>query len=246
MKAILLAAGRGSRMGSLTENQPKCMVQLSGKSLVEWQLQALHHAGIKDVGIVTGYRDDMFAQIGTRRFHNSRWAETNMVMSLMCADEWLSRDTCIVSYSDIIYPASYVSMLMNAAGGIVITYDKDWLSLWSRRFENPLADAETFDVDDDGRVTDIGHKTELISAIRGQYMGLLKFTPIGWKWVIDYLSTLAPDARDRLDMTSLLQRLIKQGRVINTVPVRGGWGEVDNEQDLHLYHTMISEGTLTL
>ena len=101
MKAIILAAGRGSRMKHLTDTQPKCLVELNGKSLLDWQLKALRDAGITEIAIVTGYRRQLLVNRGLIEFYNPRWAETNMVSSLACADEWLTTEPCIVSYSDI-------------------------------------------------------------------------------------------------------------------------------------------------
>ena len=56
MKAIILAAGRGSRMCQLTEEQPKCLTKLAGKSLLEWQQEALKATGIQEIVVVGGYR----------------------------------------------------------------------------------------------------------------------------------------------------------------------------------------------
>ena len=56
MNAIILAAGRGSRMKNLTSDKPKCLVQLNGKTLIQWQLDALNQAGISNIAVVTGYR----------------------------------------------------------------------------------------------------------------------------------------------------------------------------------------------
>ena len=89
MKAIILAAGRGSRMKNMTDDRPKCMVELRGKPLLEWQLTALHEAGISEIAIVTGYKRELLANRAPMEFHNPRWAETNMVSSLACAQEWL-------------------------------------------------------------------------------------------------------------------------------------------------------------
>ena len=55
MKAIILAAGRGSRMGNLTAKHPKCMTVLFNKKLIEWQFLSLNHTSISEIGIVTGY-----------------------------------------------------------------------------------------------------------------------------------------------------------------------------------------------
>ena len=222
-------------MGSLTAEMPKCLVQLGGRPLLEWQISALRNAGVERIGIVTGWQPEQLMSRGLETFHNLRWAETQMVMSLACASEWLAKDTCIVSYSDIFYPAAAVRALMAAVGDIAITYDPNWLALWSRRFADPLSDAESFETDAEGLVTDIGRKTEDVQKIKGQYMGLLKFTPKGWQAALKLLSSLEPRYRDRLDMTGLLQRLIATRHEIRAIAVEGPWGEIDNELDLALY-----------
>ena len=68
MKAIILAAGRGSRMKSLTDEQPKCLIELRGKTLLEWQLGALREAGIAEIGIVTGYKRELLSNRGLVEF----------------------------------------------------------------------------------------------------------------------------------------------------------------------------------
>ena len=92
MKAIILAAGRGTRMKALTEEKPKCLVELDGQSLLEKQLNALRQAGIEDIAIVTGYRRELLIPFNLVEFHNPRWAETNMVTSLACAEQWLQSE----------------------------------------------------------------------------------------------------------------------------------------------------------
>ena len=61
MKAIILAAGRGSRMKELGDQLPKCLIELRGKPLLEYQLQTLRQAGIDEIALVTGYRNELFA-----------------------------------------------------------------------------------------------------------------------------------------------------------------------------------------
>lgn len=239
MKAIILAAGRGSRMGKLTEDMPKCLVQLDGKPLLKWQMDALNGAGITEIGIVKGYMSYMLNEPGIKYFENHRWSETNMVVSLCYAEEWLKSDTCIISYSDIVYTDRAVSKLINAKGDIVITYDRNWLELWQRRFENPLSDAETFLVNDKGCLIEIGSKAKSLDEIEGQYMGLLKLTPEGWKQIKDFLSSLNSKECDCIDITSLLSKLTKSGVVINTIRIDDSWFEVDNENDLNLYNSLI-------
>lgn len=236
MKAIILAAGRGSRMKNLTDERPKCLVELRGKSLLEWQLQALRNAGIDDIAIVTGYKRDMFSQWKLTEFHNQRWAETNMVSSLACAEEWLKAEPCIVSYSDIFYGAAAVTSLMSCDASLAVTYDPQWLKLWEKRFGDPLLDAETFRLNDNGCLTEIGNKPNAVDEVQGQYMGLLRFTPEGWNEVMQIRNRLTSIECDKMHMTGTLQRVIEAGRVaIVAVPYLGEWGEVDSAEDLSVY-----------
>ncbi len=237
MKAIILAAGRGSRMKDMTNDRPKCLVELRGKPLLEWQQAALRAAGFDEIGIVTGYRREMLADRGMHEFHNPRWADTNMVSSLACARDWLLAEPCLVSYSDIFYSAAAVRALMDSDAPLAITYDPDWLQLWQQRFGDPLLDAETFRLQPDGQtLAEIGNKPRSMEQVQGQYMGLLHFTPAAWQAVETLRAGLAPEIRDRMHMTGTLQRLIEAGSPpITALPYRGHWGEVDSAEDLAAY-----------
>jgi len=247
MRAIILAAGRGSRLGHLTGDRPKCLVELEGKPLIERQIRALRRGGVDEIGVVRGYRAEMIEFPGLSYFANERWAETNMVMSLAAAAPWLSTAPVIVSYGDIFYRSELVRGLAGAPGELVITYDRAWRFLWTRRFADPLADAETFRIDDAGRLLEIGGKTNRIEDIQGQYMGLLKFTPPAWRAVEALLDALDQPSRDCLDMTGLLRRLLAAGAIsIDTFGTEGQWGEIDNPEDVALYRDMVKKGELLL
>jgi len=246
MRAIILAAGRGSRLGSLGDGRPKCLVELSGKPLIARQVAALRGGGASEIGVVRGYRADMIRLPGITYFENPRWSETNMVGSLCAAAQWLRNGPVIVSYADIFYSSEVVRALVEAPHDLAISYDPDWRTLWSRRFADPLSDAETFRADAAGRLLEIGGKAKVIDEIAGQYMGLLRIAPAAWRAIEGLLEGLDSQARDKLDMTSLLRRLLGQDFPIATVAAEGQWGEVDSASDLALYERMISDGLLQL
>ena len=235
MKGIILAAGRGSRMGERTKELPKGMTQLYGKTLIEHQMEKMKEAGLNSIAVVRGYKAEKIDFAGLEFFDNLRWNESNMVRSLTCAADALASETCIISYSDIYYHAEAISLLMNCEADIAITYNTNWYSLWSERFENPLDDAETFEIDEHHIVREIGKRAKDLSQIQGQYMGLLRFTPAGWKKIKAYLDQVGDQAVDKLDMTSLLSALIEQGIEIVGIPYDGVWLEIDSESDLKLY-----------
>ena len=247
MRAVMLAAGRGSRLGHLGADRPKCLVEFVGKPLIERQIAALRRGGVDEIAVVRGYRAEMIDLPGLSYFLNQRWAETNMVMSLTSAAAWLRSEPVIVSYGDIFYRSELVRGLAGAPGRLVISYDRDWRRLWTRRFSDPLADAETFRINADGELLEIGGRTTRIEDIQGQYMGLFKFTPPAWSIVEALLATLDAPARDKLDVTGLLRRLLAGNELsIGTFGADGQWGEVDNAQDVALYEDMVRAGELHL
>ena len=247
IRAVILAAGRGSRMGQLGGDRPKCLVELDGKPLIERQIAALRRGGVDEIGVVRGYHAEMIDLPGLCYFSNDRWAETNMVMSLAAAAPWLRSGPVIVSYADIFYTSELVRGLAGASGQLVITYDRAWRRLWTRRFADPLTDAETFRMNATGQLLEIGGKTSRIEDVEGQYMGLLKFTPPAWSVVEALLDTLDPLIRNSLDVTGLLRRLLAESTItIGTVGTDGQWGEIDNPEDVALYQEMVREGELRL
>lgn len=242
MKALILAAGRGSRMGALTSDRPKGLVRIGGRSLIERAVESLRCGGCDEIGIVAGYRRELVERCADRIFFNERWPETNMVASLAAAAEWLRREPVIVSYSDIFYPAEIVSALMHCKSQIAIAYDPSWRRLWEARFGDPLSDAESFRLDPHGLLAEIGRKNVTYADIEGQYMGLLKTTPQGWAEIESARDGMMPDRRDKLDMTSLLSLLVQRGVPIHAVACRGPWGECDCESDMRLYDRWFAEG----
>lgn len=249
-RAVVLAAGEGTRLRPLTEDRPKCLVELAGRPLLAWQLTALGAAGIDDVTIVTGYRADQIAG-GSRRVHNPRFAETNMVASLMCArDAFDGTDDVVIAYGDIVYEPRLVTALTGARSDVAIVMDRAWARLWELRMEDPLADAETLRLDPDGYLVELGRTPRTRADIEGQYVGLILVRArAGAEWC-DRYDALDPEGpyegrdRDHMFMTAYLQLLIDAGVRVDAVPVDGGWLEVDTLEDLAAYETLRDRGEL--
>ena len=85
---------------------------------------------------------------------------------------------------------------MESKAGLAVTYDPHWLKLWKKRFGDPLIDAETFRLNSDKSLVEIGNKPKSLSEVEGQYMGLLRFTPAGWNEVLRIRDGLSAAERD--------------------------------------------------
>ena len=232
MRALILAAGRGSRLGSLTQEKPKAFVNFLGQSLLDRAITTLNLARIDDLAIVTGYRSEAFSKYTLKKFHNEDWQNTNMVNSLFCADDWLIQD-CIVVYSDIFFNENIINKLKKSKSALSLAFDTNWLTNWQLRFRNPLCDLETFKLDSKGNVMEIGGKVTNLSEIEGQYMGIFKLTPKSWKEIKNFVKSLPLELSLKISITELFKLMISlNATLIKGVPNSEAWGEIDSESDL--------------
>jgi len=236
INAIILAAGRGSRLDATTDALPKCLIRIAGRRLLDRQIESLSKGGVDNIGIVTGYGAAHLSREPLFRFHNTLWESTDMVASLKCATTWLSNSPCIVSYSDIFYDQGAIDSLVTSDADLAITFDPKWLDQWKARFSDPLSDAETFQFNKAGYLTEIGNKADNVSEIQGQYMGLLRFTPLGWGAFLQAISSFSTKELISLHITTVLNRIVQIGSVkIQVLPFSGVWGEIDTPRDLELF-----------
>jgi len=236
--AIILAAGRGSRLGQLTDQKPKCLTHLANRPLLKWQQQALNECGIHHHVLVGGYRVEQLNQFSSQVLTNPQWDSTGCIHSLLQARDILNQHSTLVIYSDCLHQTSILNSLLDQPGDLVIPYDQQWHHLWQQRFQDPLSDAETFRVNHHGYLTEIGQQPQSIQEIEGQFMGLLKTTPTGWQQLLTSIQRCPFELRQQLDMTTLLQRAVNEQTNILTMPVNGGWCEVDSTEDARLYEKL--------
>ena len=204
------------------------------------QIHAFKKAGIDDIAIVTGYKREQLEQYNLKEFYNDKWYKTNMVRSLMCAGDWLKKYRCIISYSDIIFNYNAINLLANSKYKLCLTFDPNWLQIWKLRFENPLDDAESFIIDENQNILDIGKKPTSINEIMGQYMGLLKLTPSSWKVLSNFLLKTKEYKIDKMYLTDLLQGIILSSLIkVKGLPHNHFWAEFDSSKDLKVFESLI-------
>ena len=250
-RALILAGGQGTRLRPLTNDKPKCLVELCGRSLLSRQVETLHSCGINDIHIVTGYLKEKIEAQGFNTSYNSRFDKTNMVESLFSALAFIEQTgDLIISYGDIVYEPGNLQRLLDCDNEIAIMVDRKWADLWLLRFENPLEDAETLILDDDNYITELGKKSENYDSSQGQYTGLIKLRSDKTKDFIAFYNDLDRDAIydgkdfDNMYMTSFIQLLINKGWKVKACMVDSGWLEIDSIEDLDTYENMQSNGVL--
>ena len=135
MKTIILAAGQGTRLRPLTDDRPKCMVEINGRSMIRRQLDVMNSCGIReeDITIVCGYCADALqnelSNTGISFVNNKEYEDTNMVYSLMCAKSVLEKnDDILISYGDIIYNEAVLQKILQSGASSTVDVDDGWIS----------------------------------------------------------------------------------------------------------------------
>ena len=247
MKLIILAAGEGKRLRPYTEKLPKCLVNLKEKPLLSHQLSSIKRCNISDdnIALVGGYKSEQLDQFSIKTFINPKYSSTNMVSTLFCAKDFMKSDEdLVISYGDIIYEEKVLRTLLSSNAEMSVVADENWEKLWRLRMTNPLDDAETFIMDDNCLIEELGNKPNTIKEVQAQYIGLIKvrgdmvqkFKEIYSQ--IDKTANFHGQDFDNMYMTSFIQYLIDYGWQVKASLIKNGWIEVDTVQDLESYDQM--------
>jgi|TARA_B100001105_G_C22366994_1_gene433111 phosphoenolpyruvate phosphomutase len=252
IKGIILAAGEGKRLQHLTKDCPKCMVKLFGKSLLEHQIDAFRKCGINDITVIKGHKGEMINFSGIKYYENKDYKSTNMVETLFCALHELNGPT-IISYGDIIFEKKVLEKLILSKSEISVVIDQNWKEYWSIRMSEIKEDVESLKLNSAGDIVDIGQKVKDVEEIGGQYIGLMKFGQNGIQNLKEFYflcKEKSSGGKNPLNqklpfkksyMTDLLQGLIHAGYKLTSIPINGGWLELDTINDYDLYNNLKKE-----
>lgn len=245
MKAIIVAAGRGKRLGSNTDSIPKCMVRVGGRPMIERQLEALGRGGIGPdrVHVVRGYLAEVLTRSypHLRYFDNTEWETNNILASLMYAAPAFDDDV-VFSYADIVYAPEVMEALLAApAADALLIVDRRWADTYEGRDQHPVSEAELTRVEG-SRVTRVGKRAVPAEHAAGEFIGLARFSRetmrrMHGEWQrlaatgLDLPFGLAPRLRVAY-LTDMLNHLLEQGLDARPVYIDGRWREIDTEQDL--------------
>ena len=243
MKAIFIAAGEGSRLGNLTNDLPKPLVDVNGKSVIERQISLLRKNNVNDIVVVTGYKKEKFTLKNIEYVHNPNFREQEQTGSLMAARSKIVGDVLIM-FSDILFEEIILQQMLNSKGDIVIAIDKDWEKSYEERHDNPKSKADKVLIKDD-KVIQISAKNIEVKNDNyvGELLGLMKLSTKGSKILIEQYEKLENSHTGKFhDAASLkkakfvdvLQELLSLGIIITPVSIKGKWCEIDTKHDLEI------------
>lgn len=242
MKAIILCAGQGNRLRPLTDNHPKGMIEIDGKTILDRQIELFKSVGIDNIYIIKGYKEEAVsvAQSTVKFFINNDYQITNMVSTLFVAKEILDGDV-IISYADILYSETVLKSLLESKNDLSVVIDYEWESYFKERFEDPFEDAESLIINND-LIINIGKPNPKPNEVQGQYIGLMRFKGEGLEFIKEILKKAKKNNNtigwgrkvSQAYMTDLIQELINYKLEVTPVGIHGGWLEIDTLIDYHL------------
>jgi choline kinase len=240
MKAIIIAAGPGSRLNPLTDDKPKCMLELKGKTLLQHQIDALRGAGIDRIALIKGYKKEMINCPDLVYYVNDNYQNNNILHSLFYAEEEMN-DEFIAAYSDIFYTKDIVKRLLDSKEDISIVVDIDWRGYYEGRTDHPIEEAENVIFDANNNLVNIGKILPDKETVHGEFIGMMKCSKKGALVFRKYFHRLKqiysgkPFQRasvfEKAYLTDIFQDMADYGVKINCVIIEKGWAEIDTIQD---------------
>jgi phosphoenolpyruvate phosphomutase len=232
--AVLLAASRGSELADLTKDKPKCMLDIRGTSILQRQVEALRNHDIRDITVVTGYKDAAVNVADVVKVRNGDFATTGEAVSLAVARNALSGE-CIVAYGDIVYRPFILSMLMAKEADIAVIVDAARAGRNEAGTGTDVASCSvpfTPDFLDDMPVT-LNAIGAGVTRVDGRWVGLMKLSAACATRFGAELDAMAADGTlAKATIPDVLNRLIAAGEKPAVIYIAGNWLDVNDVFDL--------------
>ncbi|MFO0756351.1 MAG: phosphocholine cytidylyltransferase family protein [Byssovorax sp.] len=245
MKAIIIGAGRGSRLRHLTDEIPKTLVPILGRPMLDSILDALAFGGFarSDVIFICGYR----AEVIKERYpdltyvENRDWENNNILASLLTAREHLT-EGFVSTYADIVYRPEIVADLVRSPHDLTLACDTAWRRRYVGRSQHPETDAEKMRAEGE-RVVELSRRIASERA-SGEFIGVMKASPAGASRLIAafdearaaFAGKTYREGRsfEKAYLIDLLAAMLEQGEAMHRVDTDGGYMEIDTLEDASL------------
>ena len=239
-KALIIAAGLGSRLKKHTENLPKCMLDFGGKTLLQRQLDAYKKNSITDISVIRGYKKEKIKYKGLKYFENTDYKNNNILNSIFYAEDFINGNI-IISYSDILFDSTVIKRLLKSNHDISVVVDIDWRGYYVGRKDHPISEAENVIFNSNNEVEKIGKINTGTEEVHGEFIGMVKLTDSGAQIFKEHFHRLKkiywnkPFQRAKIFqkayLTDFIQELVDIGIKVHCVIIESGWKEIDTVED---------------
>ena len=243
MRAIILAAGSGLRLGQHTKDIPKALLDLNGKSILERQISLLREHGINEIFVVTGYKREKYTLKYIQYLFNPRYSKTEQLASMMVAREKILGDVLII-FGDILFDNQTLQQILATNDDdIGIAIDLDWEKSYNERTDNPKSLADKVLINQT-KILQISAKEiplDIKNQTVGEFLGIIKLSTNGSKIIIKRYEELEQshvgkfhdaDSLEKAKLVDILQELIDFKIEISPIIITGEWCEIDTLKDL--------------
>ena len=239
-KALIIAAGLGSRLKKHTENLPKCMLDFGGKTLLQRQLDSYKKNNISDISLIRGYKKEKINYKGIKYFENNDYKNNNILNSIFYAEKIINGNI-IISYSDILFDPSVVERTLKSDHDISVVVDIDWRGYYVGRKDHPISEAENVIFNSNNEVEKIGKINTGNEEVHGEFIGMIKLSNRGTEIFKEHFHRLKkiywnkPFQRAKIFqkayLSDFIQELVDIGIKVHCVIIESGWKEIDTVED---------------
>ena len=232
-KAVVLAAGTGSRLNEITRHIPKGMIRINGKYIFEIILENIAKSGIREVIFVVGYKRRQFVPLIQRASErlginvtfitNTIYKKTNTMYSFWLAREYLD-SAFIYLHGDLIFEGKMLAEFMASPSGNAILVDTKF----------PLDWDDAMKVISHGDGIKYMSKSITISEMDGIAIGIYKFDKLGAKKLLQIVDKLIKKRVDKSWVSEAINILAKDTKINLEKNTRYSWVDVDNLADLKM------------
>ena len=243
MKVIILAAGRGTRLGHHTKEIPKGLVDVNGKSIIERQIELFKKNGIAEIIIVRGYKKEKFCWDNVTFIDNEDFANNNQLASLVLAQNMVFGSVLIL-FGDLIFEQAILDQILASSSDISIAVDLNWKERYDENRNNQFPALAEIEND---KITRISENKSLVrKKSSGEFFGIMKLSSKGSKILTDVIEKTKHHKGKFHDSHSfamgkipdIIEEVIDLGFTIKPILVSGKWFEVDTILDLEKAKTM--------
>jgi len=241
MKVIIVAAGLGSRLGNITKETPKGLVNINGKSILERQIFLFKKYGVSDITVIIGPYSEKYSFRNVSYIQDTKYIEHDLLSSLMLARS-IMIDDVIISYGDIIFDDVIIKSIINFKGDVGLAVDMNWEKKYRGQPKNIIDKISNVLITNDF-VAKIGYNMQFrnYGGGLGEFIGLMKLSKKSSNLLVrkylelekSHIGTFH-DSNSLKDgiLTDMLQELIDSNVNVTPVKIDGKWCEIDTPQDL--------------
>ena len=242
MKAIIVAAGVGSRLGDLTKELPKPLIDVNGKSILERQILSFKKFGIDKIVIIRGPHREKFSFKNVTYVDDDDYENHNLLGSLMVAENELNEDV-IISYGDIIFDETILEQILAFSGNAGLAIDYNWKKNHSGKSKELLGKISVVTIKNNS-ISNIGYYENIDEnpdSILGEFIGIMKLSPLSTNYFITKYNELKTNHDGKFHdspsinfgiITDMINELIHNKIQFLPIKISGVWCEIDTQQDL--------------